>query len=246
MSEPKSTYPTPRTDAARGSIHIRIGAEQSFVEDPEGDYVPVSIAADLEQQAQLEKQRYDELRDGIAQNISCGACAEGVFCGSINAAIPHAPDCIYSKLECLEPLQQHLLALLNELARLDGLTPRRAGDNTHVTAADWQGLLQAAVNLRRAWTPAAKLVNYGKLTIEYTDAPEGATEAPPPHSMQPKLPQELEDQIWALTANINGTYAEGSDRDAVISLANWLLITQGASSLNRLMGAWKHGTPKPA
>lgn len=170
MSTP-DTFPTPRTDAARGTIHIRIGAEQSFTEDPEGDYVPASLAADLEQQAQKEKHRHDELRDGIAQNITCGACAEGVFCGSINAAVSHAPDCIYSLLECLEPLQQNLLALLNELARLDSLTPRRAGDNIHVTATDWQGLLQAAVNLRTAWTPAAKLVNYGKLTIECADTP---------------------------------------------------------------------------
>jgi len=62
--------------------------------------------------------REREISIGYLENAAgdCGACAEGVACGSVNTAIEHSEKCVYSELKRVRIALRKSFELLTDLS----------------------------------------------------------------------------------------------------------------------------------
>lgn len=88
-----------------------------------------------------------QFKDGIAANIKCGACAEGIFCGSVMHE--HDKDCVYTERDsALSKIGE----LETEVIRLkEGWQQCNQDKNTHFD--------QSCQNLKRAETAEQELAS---------------------------------------------------------------------------------------
>lgn len=116
---PKNTVheaDTPLTDAKAWSPLVNHKAEtfEPWYKS-DGNAVWADFARQLERNLATAQRELDEARRierGIFNNIKCGACAEGICCGSIMNA--HDPDCVYTQLS----LATKLIGELDSAVRL--------------------------------------------------------------------------------------------------------------------------------